>query len=85
MSQVQRDISEPADLAGTGSSSEDLRRHPRTVHGPVEVIRVRRLPPGIKLSVPRGLRRQRKAVPRDYLFAACIQDQVPRELLYAER
>lgn len=50
-----------------------IRRHPRTILGPIEALRVWWLPSRGKLPLPRRLRRSWKAEPRDHLPAASIQ------------
>jgi len=48
-------------------------------------LRVWRLPPRGQLPLPRRLRRPWQTVSRDDMPFACIQDQVPRELLRSPR
>ena len=85
MSQVARDLPEPADSAGAGGAPEDLWRHPRPVHRLVATVRVRGVPARVQLPLPGRLRGQRKAVIGDHLSAARVQDQIPRKLFHAQR
>ena len=62
-----------------------MRRHPRPILRPTQTVRVRWLPTRSELHLLRRLRRQRQTVARNHLPAACIQNKVPRKLLFAQR
>jgi hypothetical protein len=66
-------------------SHSDGRRHPRTVLRPPPTVRVRWLSARSQLPLSRRLRRSREAVAGDNLPPACVQDQVPGELLHPPR
>ena len=83
--EVTGDFPSAADPARAGGTAQDLRRHTRPIHRLVTAVRVRRLPAGGQLLVPRGLRRPGQTVVGDDMPAARVQDQVPGELLLATR
>jgi len=61
------------------------RRHSRPILRPFATFRIWRVSTRSKLSIPRGLRRQRKAVSGDHLSSPRLQNQISRKFLHLTR